>query len=68
MTDFDDDDLYDDLGEDDEDYNCGAYGPAKTDVKAWQMCSMAGTEYCDFECRFARSVRDGLRDERSNAN
>lgn len=45
---------------DEEDYECAA-GNAPNDIKAWQLCSLAGTEYCDFECPFAREVRAKLR-------
>lgn len=50
------------MDHDEEDYECGA-GNAPNDIKAWQQCSLAGTEYCDFECPFAREVRAKLRAE-----
>lgn len=50
--------------EDDWDYECGANG--ENDIVAWQRCTMAGTEYCDFECPHARAVRAKLRHKRTN--
>ena len=46
-------------GEDESE--CGA-GAGPNDIVAWQRCSLAGTEHCDFECHFARAVRRKLRE------
>ena len=34
---------------------CGAYYGGN-DFEAWQYCTLAGSEYCDFECPFAREI------------
>lgn len=52
MSDFDDDAEWDD----DDDADCHA-GAGRNLVEAWQRCGMAGTEYCDWECKFARQAR-----------
>lgn len=57
----DEDDLYD--GDDDETEECGAYGAGPA-VQQWQRCQLAGTEHCDWECRFARRVRATLAEEK----
>lgn len=68
MDEFDD---YDDEQDwdDDEDADCHA-GPGRNLIEMWQRCGMAGTEYCDFECKFARDARALIhqRRERGKAN
>lgn len=59
MSEYGDDDLYDDLDEEEEDADCHA-GNADTLIGAWQVCGMAGTEYCDWECTFARRARAAI--------
>lgn len=60
-----DEDDYDDLEDEGEVSECGAYG-AEDDIEAWQRCGMAGTEYCDFECDFAAHVRRLLREREAS--
>ena len=50
----------------DEDIDCHA-GNADSIVKAWQKCGMAGTEYCDFECKFARAARAAIAQKREQS-
>lgn len=63
-----DDDMPDYLDEDGvcEWDECGAHGDG-TDVQQWQRCMLAGTEHCDFECRFAAGVRALLARQRDDA-
>lgn len=49
----DDLDEFDDFDGMDE---CGAMGGDHSDTRAWQMCQLAGTEHCDWDCEFSRSV------------
>lgn len=49
--------------EDDGDADCHA-GSASTIIGAWQRCGMAGTEYCDWECSFARRARAEIAEQR----
>ena len=47
--------------EEEPDCECGA-GAGPNDFVAWQRCSLAGTEHCDFACPFSRAVRAKLRE------
>ncbi|WP_137720002.1 hypothetical protein [Methylobacillus flagellatus] len=53
------DDDYDDSGEDDCFDECGAYGDG-TAVEQWERCQLAGSEHCDWDCKFASMVRAKL--------
>lgn len=52
--DFDDDDFDDEL---EDGFECGAWINGKFD---YRMCSLAGTEDCDWECPYSAGAR-GLR-------